>query len=120
ALCGKACEANAAGVGAEEVLLAGTVRGGEVLDLPVGRIAPDYAADLVVVDLRGLSLQPSATAHKQIVYAMRPDAIRRVLVGGEPVVEDGRLVNADEEEIRARVAALTRDWTPVERVSSPV
>jgi 5-methylthioadenosine/S-adenosylhomocysteine deaminase len=120
ALFAKASEANAAAVGAEEVLLAGTVRGGEVLGLPVGRIAADYAADLVVVDLRDLSLQPSATAHKQIVYAMRPDAIRRVLVGGEPIVEDGRLVNVDEEEIRSRVAELTRDWTPVERVSSPV
>ncbi|MFL5766848.1 MAG: amidohydrolase family protein, partial [Actinomycetota bacterium] len=107
-------------VGAEEVLLAGTVRGGEVLGLPVGRIAPDYAADLVVVDLKDLSLQPTATAHKQIVYSMRPDAIRRVLVGGEPVVEGGKLVNVDEEEIRSRVGALTRGWAPVERVTSPV
>ena len=40
---------------------------------------------------------------------MRPDAIKRVLVGGEPVVEDGKLVNVDEEEIRSRVAALTQD-----------
>jgi 5-methylthioadenosine/S-adenosylhomocysteine deaminase len=120
ALFAKASEANAAAVGAEEVLLAGTVRGGEVLGLPVGRIAADYAADVVVVDLKDLSLQPPATAHKQIVYSMRPDAIKRVLVGGEPVVENGKLVNVDEEEIRSRVAALTRGWTPVERVSSPV
>ena len=69
----------------------GTSRGGEALGLPVGRIAPDHAADLVVLDLDALSLQPSATAEKQVVYAMQPDAIRRVIVGGETIVEDGRL-----------------------------
>jgi 5-methylthioadenosine/S-adenosylhomocysteine deaminase len=120
ALFAKATEANASAVAAEDVLLAGTARGGEILGLPVGRIAPDYAADLVVADLRDLSLLPEPTAYKQIVYAMRPDAIRRVLVGGAPVVEDGRLVNVDEEEIRARVAEVTREWVPVDRISSPV
>jgi 5-methylthioadenosine/S-adenosylhomocysteine deaminase len=120
ALFSKAVEANAAAVGAEEVLMAGTARGGEVLGLPVGRIAADFTADLVVVDLRELSLLPRRTAQKQIVYSMRPDAIRRVLVGGEPVVEDGHLVNVDEEEIRALVDEVTRDWEPIERISSPV
>jgi 5-methylthioadenosine/S-adenosylhomocysteine deaminase len=112
ALLAKAVEADASAMRAEDVLLAGTARGGEILGLPVGRIAPDHAADLVVLDLDALSLQPSITAPTQIVYAMQPDAIARVLVGGETVVEGGRLTGIDEAEIVARVRETTEGWTP--------
>ena len=112
ALLAKAVEADASAMRAEDVLLAGTARGGEILGLPVGRIAPDHAADLVVVDLDALSMQPAITAHKQIVYSMQPDAIARVLVGGETVVERGRLTTVDEAEIVARVRETTEGWTP--------
>jgi hypothetical protein len=43
---------------------------------------------------------------------MQPQAIRRVLVGGEPIVEDGRLIKVDEREIVARVRKVTADWEP--------
>jgi 5-methylthioadenosine/S-adenosylhomocysteine deaminase len=114
ALVAKASIADASALGADETFLMGTARGGEILGLPVGRIAADHAADLVVIDLNDLSLQPSRTAPQQIVYAMQPQAIRRVLVGGEPIVEDGRLVRLDEREIAARVKTLTNDWEPAE------
>jgi 5-methylthioadenosine/S-adenosylhomocysteine deaminase len=112
ALLAKAVEADASVIRAEDVLLAGTARGGEILGLPIGRIAPDHAADLVVVDLDALSMQPSVTAPKQIVYAMQPDAIARVVVGGETIVERGRLTKVDETEIVARVREVTADWKP--------
>jgi 5-methylthioadenosine/S-adenosylhomocysteine deaminase len=110
ALMAKAADADGTAIRAEDVLLAGTARAGEILGLPVGRIAADHAADLVVLDLEALSLQPAATAEKQVVYAMQPDAIARVIVGGEAVVERGRLVNLDESELRARVSKVTADW----------
>lgn len=97
---------------AEEALLLGTARGGEALGLPIGRIAPDHAADLVVLDLASLSLQPEATAAKQVVYAMQPDAIRRVIVGGETIAEDGASTRVDPAEIRAKVREVTKDWQP--------
>jgi 5-methylthioadenosine/S-adenosylhomocysteine deaminase len=115
ALMAKASGADASVLGAEETVLMGTARGGEALGLPIGRIAADYAADLVVVDLRALSLQPAKTAFKQVVYSMQPDAIKRVVVGGETVVEDGRLTRVDEKEILAKVREVTRDWEPVPR-----
>jgi 5-methylthioadenosine/S-adenosylhomocysteine deaminase len=111
ALFAKAIDADASVLRAEDVLIAGTARGGEVLGLPVGRIAADHAADLVVLDLDALSLQPRVTAEKQIVYAMQPDAIVRVLVGGEPIVERGELTRVDEAELVARVNAITDGWT---------
>jgi 5-methylthioadenosine/S-adenosylhomocysteine deaminase len=111
ALLQKAVHADASVVRAEDALIAGTARGGEVLGLPVGRIAADHAADLVVLDLDALSLQPRATAEKQVVYAMQPDAIARVVVGGETVVQHGRLTRFDEAEIIGMVEAATSGWS---------
>ena len=110
ALAAKAMGHDGSALGAEETFLMGTARGGEVLRLPVGRIAADYAADLVVVDLEALSVQPAGTAPQQIVYSMQPDAIQRVIVGGEAIVERGRLVRVDERDIVARVGEVTRAW----------
>jgi 5-methylthioadenosine/S-adenosylhomocysteine deaminase len=115
ALMAKARDAEASALGADETFLMGTARGGDVLGLPVGRISADHAADLVVVDLQALSLQPAQTSPKQIVYAMQPDAIKRVIVGGEPIAQDGRLTRVDEREIVAKVRQITSGWEPATR-----
>ncbi len=115
ALMAKASSGDGSVLGAEETLLMGTARGGEALGLPIGRIAADYAADLVVVDLTRLSLQPARTASKQVVYAMQPDAIKKVIVGGEAIAEDGRLARVDEKEIVAKVREVTAGWEPASR-----
>jgi 5-methylthioadenosine/S-adenosylhomocysteine deaminase len=115
ALMAKASAADASVLGAEETLLMGTARGGEALGLPIGRIAADYAADLVVVDLTRLSLQPARTASKQVVYSMQPDAIKKVIVGGETIAEDGHLTRVDEKEILGKVSEVTAGWEPANR-----
>jgi 5-methylthioadenosine/S-adenosylhomocysteine deaminase len=115
ALLAKAVAADASVLGAEETFLMGTTRGGEVLRLPLGRIAADHAADLVVLDLESLSLQPARTAAQQIVYAMQPEAISRVIVGGETIVERGSLTRVDEREIVREVRAVTAGWEPAGR-----
>jgi 5-methylthioadenosine/S-adenosylhomocysteine deaminase len=112
ALLAKAIDANGEALTAEDVLIAGTRRGGEVLGLPVGRIAPDHAADLVVLDLSSLSLLPAATAPKQVVYAMQPEAIARVYVAGEVVAERGVPTGIDPAELRVKVAEVTKGWEP--------
>src|SRR5207247_9445418 len=111
ALMAKARATDGSALNAEATFLMGTARGGEALGLPVGRIAAQHAADLVVLDLDAISLQPAPTAAKQIVYSMQPEAIRRVIVGGVTIVEDGRLLTIDEREIVARVREVTADWT---------
>jgi 5-methylthioadenosine/S-adenosylhomocysteine deaminase len=115
ALLAKAVASDGSALGAEETLLMGTARGAEALGLPVGRIAADHAADLVVIDLAALSVQPAKTASQQIVYSMQPEAIARVIVNGEVVVEGGRLTRVDEHEIAAKVQELTAGWQPAER-----
>jgi 5-methylthioadenosine/S-adenosylhomocysteine deaminase len=115
ALLAKAVATDGAALGTEHTVLMGTARGGEALRLPVGRIAAGHAADLVVVDLTSLSVQPSPTASQQIVYSMQPEAIRRVIVGGETIVEDGHLTRVDEREIVGKVREVTMGWEPVTR-----
>jgi 5-methylthioadenosine/S-adenosylhomocysteine deaminase len=114
ALIARAATVDGSALGADEALIMGTARGGHALGLPIGRIAVDHAADLVVVDLDALSVQPARTATQQIVFAMQPDAIRRVIVGGEAIVEDGRVLGVDPGEIVAKIGEVTAAWHPVE------
>lgn len=88
----------------------GTRGGADLLGLPAGTIAEGHYADLVALDLNDLSLQPLQTLEHQIVNSMQPTAIARVMVGGETVVERGRLARFDPAEIRRRIAEVTSDW----------
>lgn len=89
----------------------GTACGGEVLGLSVGRIAAGCWADLVVVDPDDLSLlphhdrDPEALLHNVVHSMAARGAIRHVLVAGEEVLRDGRLLRVDERELAREAAA---------------
>jgi 5-methylthioadenosine/S-adenosylhomocysteine deaminase len=94
----------------------GTSWGGRLLELPVGEIRTGYRADFVGVDLEDLSLQPLYPDYEQllpnIVYAMQPPAIRRVVVDGETTVVDGETVRLPQRFIREKTQALVqRIWS---------
>jgi 5-methylthioadenosine/S-adenosylhomocysteine deaminase len=88
----------------------GTAVGGEVLRLPVGRIAPGFRCDLVALDLDDPSLWPPQALEKNVVYALSSRAITDVMVDGQRSVVDRRLVHVDQSEIQARVRDLTSTW----------
>ncbi len=81
----------------------GTRMGGDLLGLPVGTIAPGMHADLVGLDLLDLSLQPFEHLQRHVVNSMQPTAIRRVMVGGKIVVDNGRLTQMEHGELRRRI-----------------
>jgi len=110
ALLQKVARTDGQAIDAEDCFAMGTRLGGEVLGLPVGRIAPGHRADLVAIDLGDPSLWPVQALAKNAVYALSPRAIRHVMVDGEVVVRDGQLVRVDLQEIRDRVRRLTGDW----------
>lgn len=89
----------------------GTAAGGRVLGLHVGRLAPGYKADVVALDLGDLSLQPLQMLEWNVVNSMRSTAVRRVMMGGRVVVDDGRLLGVDAAELRARITTVTEGWT---------
>ena len=98
-------------IDAESCFRMGTAGGGEVLGLPVGRLAVGHRADLVFVDLDDPSLWPEQSLAKNVVYSMSPRAITDVFVDGREVVRDRALVNVPLSEIQTRVRTLTHDWT---------
>ena len=97
-------------IDAETCFALGTRTAGEVLRLPVGRIAPGYRCDLVALDLDDPSLWPVQALEKNVVYALSPRAITDVVVDGQEVVAARRLCNVPLDEIQARVGELTRGW----------
>jgi 5-methylthioadenosine/S-adenosylhomocysteine deaminase len=97
-------------IDAETVFAMGTAWGGDVLGLPVGRLAVGQRADVVFVDLDDPSLWPEQSLAKNVVYAMSARAVTDVFVEGAAVVRDRALVRVPLESIRDRVRALTSDW----------
>ena len=95
---------------AETCFALGTRTAGEVLRLPIGRIAPGYRCDLVALDLEDPSLWPAQALEKHVVYALSPRAITDVVVDGHEVVASRRLCQVSLDEIQARVVELTRGW----------
>jgi 5-methylthioadenosine/S-adenosylhomocysteine deaminase len=110
ALLQKVARTDGQAITADDCLAMGTSGGGAVLDLPVGRIAPGFRCDLVAVDLDDPSLWPAQALEKNLVYSLSSRAITDVVVDGELVVEDRRLVRHSLADIQHRVTALTSDW----------
>ncbi len=113
ALLAKATSRDGSAITAHDVLVLGTSAGGELLRLPVGRLAPGYQADMVGLDLGALSLRPRRTVTQNIVYSMLPEAVARVAVAGKTVVEAGKVLTVDTDRIAAEVDALTGRWQPL-------
>jgi 5-methylthioadenosine/S-adenosylhomocysteine deaminase len=95
---------------AETAFALGTRTAAGLVRLEAGVIAAGQLADLVAIDLGHLSLQPRHDLLKSVVYAMSPQAVTDVWVHGQRVVEQGRLTTISEEDVVARVAALTKGW----------
>jgi 5-methylthioadenosine/S-adenosylhomocysteine deaminase len=96
--------------GAEEAFRLGTAGGGEVLELPVGDIAPGRLGDLVALDLGHPSLHPPSALMKNVVYALSPQAVTDVWVHGRRVVQNGQIVTLDEAALLRDVRELTQGW----------
>jgi 5-methylthioadenosine/S-adenosylhomocysteine deaminase len=97
-------------ISAETCFRLGTEGGGEVLGLPVGRLAVGARADLVFVDLDDPSLWPEQSLAKNVVYSLSPRAVTDVFVEGKAVVRDRALANVTLGEVKERVQRLTHDW----------
>jgi 5-methylthioadenosine/S-adenosylhomocysteine deaminase len=97
-------------IDAESCFEMGTRGGGEVLGLPVGRIAKGFRADFVALDLGDPSLWPVQSFVKNVVYSLSSRAVRDVMVDGSVVVKDRQLVRVPVQEIGQRVLGLTKDW----------
>ena len=71
----------------------------------LGRIAPGYQADLIMVDLDTLPFTPLNDVHRQLVYCESGGSVRLTMVAGRIVVENGEIVTVDEVALRAEARA---------------
>jgi 5-methylthioadenosine/S-adenosylhomocysteine deaminase len=100
-------------VTAADLFHAGTVGGAKALSRPdLGRLAKGTKADLVLVDLANLFMQPIRDPLRSLVYAAADRAVRDVYVDGRKVVGDGRVLTLDHA---GAVAALSEAQAEMER-----
>ncbi|MDB5397938.1 MAG: 8-oxoguanine deaminase [Rhodospirillales bacterium] len=84
------------------------IRGGARAMRPsvkLGRIAPGYQADLIMVDLDTLPFTPLNDLKRQLVYCETGSSVRLTMVAGRVVVEDGKVSTVDEAALRAEARA---------------
>lgn len=91
-----------AGVRCEDVLEAATRDGARYAGVPdAGVVRRGALADLAVVDLTGVAVQPVHRAVSALVYSARAGDVVMTVVGGRVVYEDGRCPGIDEEALSA-------------------
>jgi guanine deaminase len=94
-------------LGADEAWQLAAQGGARAMGLPdqLGRVVPGYLADLTLVDLRGPHYTPLRHLLKQTVFGESGAGVRRVLVNGRLVLDEGRVLGIDEALLRQRAEA---------------
>jgi formimidoylglutamate deiminase len=85
-----------------------TVNGARSIGAPTGALEADTPADFFTVDLDDPSIAGGSPGDllASIVFASSRSAVREVVVGGKPIVSEGRHLN--QEEIVARFNTLQK------------
>lgn len=96
----------------QEILGSLTHAGARAMRLPVptGQIKVGWQADLALLDLSTLPFTPLNDIRRQLVYCETGASVRTVLVGGEVVVQDGRLTRVDETALLAEARACASEF----------
>jgi 5-methylthioadenosine/S-adenosylhomocysteine deaminase len=72
----------------------------------LGKLAVGAAGDVILVDLETPAFVPLNDLERQLVFCETGSSVRDVIVDGNPVVRDGRLLTFDEKSIYAEIAEL--------------
>jgi 5-methylthioadenosine/S-adenosylhomocysteine deaminase len=88
-----------------EALTVATRESARVFGLPgeLGHLAPDFLADIALVDLAGPHNQPPHDPAANLVYSVRASDVRTVICDGKVLMRDCELLTLDKDEITARV-----------------
>ena len=86
---------------AETVLEMATIRGAEalLLEKQIGSIELGKKADFVLFDLDYPGWRPLLNIPGSLVYSASESSIATVFVGGKIILENGKMLNIDEDEI---------------------
>lgn len=95
-----------------EILTALTSAGAKAMRLPqpTGRLRPGWAADIILLDLNTFAFTPLNDLKRQLVYCENGSSVTTVIVGGQVVVEDRRLMTVDEQALKEEARSLAGEF----------
>ncbi len=76
-----------------------TANGFESVGIRAGRIKEGYDAEIVIYNTERPELQPLYDPTAQLVYSAQAAAVETVISRGKPIMENGKVLTLDEEEI---------------------
>lgn len=83
--------------------------------IPVGTLKTGAAADVIIVDYAAPTPLNEASFLGHLLFGIVHADVRTTIVGGTPLMEDGRLLTLDENEIAARARELApKVWQRLE------
>jgi 5-methylthioadenosine/S-adenosylhomocysteine deaminase len=90
------------------VLKMATTWAADVLGLSdkIGSIEKGKIADIISINLKSAHLLPMYDVYSHIVYAAQASDVKMVMVNGKMIINEGRLLTADEDEILQKAL----DW----------
>lgn len=94
---------------AGEALELATRGGAAALGIDAGRLEAGALADVIAVDANRPHLTPVHDPRAALVYAARGSDVTLSIVGGRVVVEEGRCVLVDQDEVMAEARGRARD-----------
>lgn len=71
-----------------------------------GSVEAGKQADLILLDVNTLAFTPLNDLRRQLVFCENGSSVRMVVVGGDVVVEEGKLLTVDEDAIKAEIRDL--------------
>ncbi len=91
---------NASEISAQEALDMATINGAKILGINSGSIEEGKDADLVLLDKTHFSLLPSQNLISNIVFSCSREAISDLIVNGEFVMKNRKILSLDEEKTK--------------------
>jgi len=93
-------------LGAKGALEMATIEGARALHMEkqIGSLEPGKKADFVILRLDAPNAVPMYDVYSQIVYALKGSDIETVVVGGQTLLRDGKVLTVDEHQaiVKAR------------------
>jgi len=89
----------------DDALAMATVEGARVVrqEQEIGRLAPGYLADVILVRMDGTHMQPVHDVRAALVYSARASDVDTVIVNGQVLMEGRRLRTIDKAQVLKEV-----------------
>jgi cytosine/adenosine deaminase-related metal-dependent hydrolase len=93
-------------ISADEMLKTATSGGAKCLGLAGGELKTGAPADIAIVSLSGVHQTPSYDPVASLILASSGRDVVLTMVGGKEVYREGRVINVDEDRLRARIQEI--------------